>query len=235
MIGGEPYVRPNLLKRIVGIIPSNWLITSGTSPLIYFDKTTHIISIDGKDAETHDRIRKSPGLFGRIVKNLSVARGKWGKEFGVIAHSVLNAMNYRQISDILSFWKGNGLVDGIMFSMATPIDAGNELHLRLSSLEHEWIMKELLYQKEHFKDFLLMSRPMIEHFDPDRVKKQRPETCRTSLHIQSFAADGSRIERCVLSPKADCGACGCVITGILDGIYGAEIETIKIINRMITV
>ncbi len=41
LVGGEPYVRPELLEKITPIIPANWLVTSGTTPLRMFPKTTH--------------------------------------------------------------------------------------------------------------------------------------------------------------------------------------------------
>jgi sulfatase maturation enzyme AslB (radical SAM superfamily) len=233
LIGGEPYVRPKLLRRIVGIIPSNWLITSGTSPLIRFDKTTHIISIDGKDAETHDRIRKSPGLFNRIIKNIGDAKAKWREDFPAIGHSVLNAQNFRQIGEILDFWRSNQLLDGITFSIATPIESSNDENLRMNPDQWMWIKHELMKQKARFGDYLLMSNAMISHFDPSRMRMQRPDMCRTAK-IPSFAANGDRISKCVLSPKADCSACGCVITGMVDGICNANLQTIRTLNQMIT-
>jgi len=234
LIGGEPYVRPGLLSKIVGIIPQNWLITSGTSTLLHFERTTHIISIDGKDAETHDRIRKSPGLFGRILKNLGKAREEWRGAFPAVGHSVLNSQNYRQIPEILRFWKDNALLDGAFFSTATPIQGAHDEHLKLSWDQQSSITEELCRQKEVFGDFLLMSKQMIAHLDPHKIRRQNAATCRTSKLVSSFAADGSRISQCVLSPKADCRACGCVITGILDGIYRADLGTLRIVERLIS-
>jgi hypothetical protein len=96
-----------------------------------------------------------------------------------------------------------------------------------------WIRDQLLKQKARFKNFLLMSESMIEHFQPQRMQAQRPETCSTA-RIPSFRADGEKISKCILSSKADCGACGCVITGMVDGIHGGNLRTIQTVNRMIT-
>lgn len=52
LVGGEPYVRPELLSKVAGIIPFSWVITSGTTPLRRLKNTTHWISIDGADCET---------------------------------------------------------------------------------------------------------------------------------------------------------------------------------------
>ena len=74
IVGGEPYVRPDLLSKVAGIIPLNWVVTSATTPLRRLRNTTHIVSIDGACAETHDRVRRSKGLYDRILKNLGKAR-----------------------------------------------------------------------------------------------------------------------------------------------------------------
>jgi hypothetical protein len=96
-------------------------------------------------------------------------------------------------------------------------------------------MEELLRQKEMFGDFLLMSTQMIEHLDPAKIRLQKAATCRTSTAVSSFAADGCKISQCVLSPKADCTACGCVITGLLDGIYRPDLATLRVVDRLVTV
>src|SRR3989344_2163469 len=124
LVGGEPYVRPNLLEKLTPIMPANWLVTSGTTPLRHFPKTTHFISIDGGDAGTHNAVRRSRGLFERIVRNLGRSRAEGG--FPAFAHSVLNAQNYHQIEDILRFWSENGLLDGVTFSTLTPIHGSGD-------------------------------------------------------------------------------------------------------------
>ena len=91
-----------------------------------------MISIDGKDAETHNNVRQSAGLFERIEKHLAKARNEWLGEFPAVADCVLNALNFRQIGDILEYWSGNKLLDGVLFSTATPIRGANDNHLRLT-------------------------------------------------------------------------------------------------------
>jgi sulfatase maturation enzyme AslB (radical SAM superfamily) len=235
LIGGEPYVRAALLEKVTPIMQYNWVVTSGTTPLRQLPKTTHMISIDGKDPETHDRIRVMPGLFNRIVGNLKQARTKWPGSFPAFGHSVLNSTNYRQIKDILYFWKENTLLDGILFSVAAPILGTSSSHLRpLSSDELRWVHDELLQQKKTFKDFLRMSIQMIDHLHPDMVRRQIASRCKTSTLVESFHADGTKIDQCVLSSKADCSGCGCVITGFLDGIYGADLQTLRLLSQVVS-
>lgn len=219
LIGGEPYVNPRLLERITPIMPTNWIVTSGTTPLRWFPKTTHMISIDGKDAATHNSVRQSAGLFERIEKHLSSARTQWRGEFPAFAHCVLNAINFQQIGDVLTYWSGNQLLDGVVFSTATPIRDAKDNHLRLSEKSREWIVEELMRQKRRFGDFLCNTESMIQDVHPVQTRQQTPETCGTARLTQSFDTAGDRIKRCILSEKADCSECGCVITAIYTSLF----------------
>ena len=221
LIGGEPYVRPKLLEKIVGIIPFNWLVTSGTTPLRHLKQTTQVISIDGANAETHDAVRKSNGLYNRIVKNMSEAKEKTiGPLF---IHTVLNKLNHRQIGDIISTWSENNLAKGVLVSTATPIKGSGDDHLRLSSNERVWIVDELKRLKPLYGDFLLLTDRMIDRLHPDHTISYTPENCWTAKFIESYDAVGKRIPQCILSEKADCTQCGCVVT-LMSPKIGENVE-----------
>lgn len=197
IIGGEPYVRRNLLPKVTSIMPANWLITSGTVPLLNLPKTTHFISIDGKDAQTHDEIRGSRGLYDRVIKNLETARST--NSFPVFIHVVLNKRNHQQIEPILKTWKKNGLTDGVIFSLITHIRKSNNSGLVLNDTEMSWVVNELLRQKETYKDFLVMTRRMIKLYAPEYIKNRTPQDCPTSKYVSSFDAAGEKIQQCVFS------------------------------------
>lgn len=231
LVGGEPYVRPQLLEKLTPIMPANWITTSGTSPLRHFPRTTHFVSIDGADAETHNTVRKSAKLFERILRNLGKARAEG--DFPVYAHVVLNAVNFRQIGKILEFWYGNGLLDGVSFSTLTPIRGAGDGHLRLSTEQREFIVKELVRQKRLHGDFLLNTERMIELFHPEATAHQNPSTCGTARLIASFDAAGQRIEQCILGGGADCSECGCVITSMMETMFPRpRLETVKMLARL---
>ena len=210
LVGGEPYVRPNLLEEVAGIIPFNWLITSGTTPLRRLKRTTHIISIDGASAETHNRVRRSKGLYERILKNLGRARE--GGDFLAFIHTTLNAWNYREIADICRNWKENGLADGIFVSTMTPIKGAGDDGLRLSREQRVWIVDELLRLKAEYGRFMPQTVGMLRLLHPDHTATLSPEKCPVSRFVESYDASGKRIPQCILSDKADCTECGCVIS-----------------------
>lgn len=213
IIGGEPYVRSKLLPVITSIMDANWVVTSGVLPLMNLPRTTHFISIDGQDNRTHDAVRKSSGLFERVFKNIQKFRET--SSAPIYLHTVLNQINYRQIKGILSFWSEKKLVDGVVISTITPIcGMGDELWLTVE--QKKWIVKELLEAKKEFGGFLCMTNSMIEHLSPDNTAKLSPEKCGTAIYSPSFDARGNKMAQCVLSDKAKCSECGCVITAMMN-------------------
>ncbi len=231
LVGGEPYVRRDLLPKLVSILPASWIVTSGTTPLLpNLHNTTHFVSVDGGNPETHDRVRRMPGLYNRIVKNISDVRKK-GK-FQCYIHSVLNKVNFMQVSEIVDTWHKNGLADGIVFSTMTPIRGGGEGDLQLSENDRAWIVQELQRIKVLRGRFLLMTKNMINRFHPEHTKTQTPETCGTAKYSASYDASGKRMAQCILSDKADCTACGCVVTTFMDTIAEFDPRTIALGLKM---
>src|SRR3989344_4101396 len=230
LVGGEPYVRRDLLHRLVTILPSSWIVTSATTPLLNLQNTTHFVSVDGADAATHDRVRRMPGLYNRILKNLTGVRLKG--EFTCRIHSVLNKLNFERIGDMVETWKTNGLADGIVFSTMTPIRGGGEDEFQLSESEREWIVEELLKLKKVHGGFIFMTEKMISRLHPDHTRHQTPLTCGTAKYSVSYDASGKRMAQCILSDKADCTACGCVVTSFMDTLSEFDPRTIALGLKM---
>ena len=232
LVGGEPYVRPDVLAAVTPIMPVNWLVTSGTAPLLRFPNTTHFISIDGADAATHTAVRRSKRLFERILRNLERARSTWDS-FPAYIHSVLNAENFSQANDIVEFWRANGLADGVMFSTHTPIEGGNDEHLRLTRQQRIQLVDDLLQCRRVHGRFVLNTTYMLGALHPDRTDAYTPETCSFATFVDSFRADGSRKNPCIFGEGADCTNCGCAVTTLMEALVDAHnFETMRMLGRL---
>jgi MoaA/NifB/PqqE/SkfB family radical SAM enzyme len=214
MIGGEPYTRPILLEKLAGIIPFSLVVTSGTTPLRYLKDTVHHVSVDGADAETHNRVRKSSGLYERIVKNLTRARQSFSP-FPVYIHIVLNRINYQQVGQILAVWAENGLADGVCVSTMTPI-GGADRQLRLTTDQRYWIVETLHQLKKDYQGFLTNTALMIDMLRPDFTQHLTPERCKNAQYFRAYDAAGQRIQQCIFGPEADCAQCGCYVTTLAE-------------------
>ena len=137
----------------------------------------------------------------------------------------MNAVNFREIGKILATWSSNGLADGIDISTLTPIKGAGDEGFRLSREQRIWIVDELLRLKGEFKNFLLMTEGMIHSLHPDHTERLNPETCDTAKWIESYDAAGKRMPQCILSEKADCRECGCVITTTSNSTQPTRLES----------
>jgi MoaA/NifB/PqqE/SkfB family radical SAM enzyme len=114
--GGEPLLRPDiftLLRRIVERGMLGHLNTNGT--LLDAERTRELlasgthslnISLDGADAETHDRIRGIPGSFAltvAAVRRVVEERGRTGARLRVKVVAVLSEDNLEGVEDYLAF------------------------------------------------------------------------------------------------------------------------------------
>jgi len=220
IIGGEPYVRPDLLEKVAGIIPITFAITSGTVPFRHLKSSVHIVSIDGKDALTHDTIRKGKNLYNRIINNLKKAMQK---KFPVFLHTVLNAINYTQTKNIIEVWEKNGLADGIVFSTMTPIAGVDIEHLRLNTKQREYIVKNLLQLKSEYPAFLLNTKEMIKKLHPEVTKNYSQSKCLAKNNFIAYDAAGKEKDKCIFGADSICSECGCVVTTMtesMNSLYG---------------
>jgi MoaA/NifB/PqqE/SkfB family radical SAM enzyme len=232
LVGGEPYVRRALLPRLGGILPWTWIATSGTTPFIRMKRTTHFVSLDGADAKIHDQVRRSPGLFGRIIKNLHTAR-KEG-DFPVHIHMVLNHLNYHQIEQTIEqICLEDNLADSVAFSMHTPMSGKGDQHLYLTDMDRQRAQDMLFRTQEKYPEQVSMSKAMIQRFDVGYMRAQRPETCLTSRYVSSYREDGKRIPQCIFGPDADCSECGCAVTTMLHALlWPPDLQTARIAARL---
>lgn len=233
-VGGEPLVRPHgFLQELSGVMPANWLVTSATNKIPKLSKTTIFVSIDGKDAATHDAVRGMQGLYDRIHRRLRDAQAQFGLQ--VFIHTVLNRLNYNQIPDILEHWYDSGLAKGVTFSTVTPI-AGADPNLLLNDYMRAWIVAELLLRKEEFGSYLAMTPDMIRMYHGPQVHAQTADTCPTAKFVESFDADGTRIPKCIFGAEGDCSGCGCVITPTIASLLNplSALSSLPVLSGMYT-
>lgn len=235
MVGGEPYVhlKSNLLERLAATMPSAWITTSGVTRMKHIPNVFHFVSVDGADAETHNRVRGYKGLYEKILKNIAEARAAGFFPAGI--HVTLNSQNYRQIPEILEFWHNSGLVDGVAFSTLTPIKGAQDEWLRLTD-EQKWqVTADLFRQRRTHGDFMINTPSMIRDLHPYNMSQQNAQTCATSRYVDSFHADGTKIKQCIFSEKGDCSNCGCVITPMIDNLVNFRkfnLATAKVLRRL---
>lgn len=120
---GEPMMKPDLTMKLMGVIKKynmfGELTTNGTlwnekhiKSVVDMGWDSVNVSIDGKDAQTHDSIRQVPGTFDKaaeMVRKLSAYRKESGKDAPCITiNMVLNKLNCLQLPEMVRLTKDLG-------------------------------------------------------------------------------------------------------------------------------
>jgi Fe-coproporphyrin III synthase len=112
-VGGEPFIRKDLLKKATSKFLLNWVATNGTLtfPEDLNDNTTFVVSIDGPE-RYHDEIR-GQGMFSIAFENVQKTNAR------VYSHSVINRINQDGIEEMTGHLRGTR-IRGVRFSFYTP-------------------------------------------------------------------------------------------------------------------
>jgi len=113
--GGEPLLHRDLEPLLsagcsaglrMSLITNGWLLPRMVEHLVAAGLEQVIVSIDGSNADSHDRIRRSPGLFARGASGLIVALER-GLRTRV--NTVVGPHNYREMPALQTLLTGLGV------------------------------------------------------------------------------------------------------------------------------
>ena len=198
-VGGEPSLRPDVLKLADSIFPYVFVITNGMVKIP--EKFNHrlFVSLDGVE-KTNDTIRGA-GVFSRVIKNYS-------GDDRVIVNMTVTRDNYREIEDVVGIAKENGFRGVVCNICAGGTDMNSPLVVRAK--ERKAIIEEMKRVKKLYPRNLLMSKAMIKWYEsPDHR-----ESCYWGDEVLHF--DVSWNKRRCFGNNADCSNCGC-LAGALQG------------------
>ena len=234
-IGGEPTLRPDVLRAVTSIFPINWVVTNGvdlvshshpTFDLFRLPNTWIMLSLDGV-GEVHDKSRGQSGLYEKIKARF------WDRP--ILTTTVLHRGNLNQPARLLREWSQSKIL-GMTFEFATPIGRAADLRVDLVGEARDAVIDELINLKKQYGRFLAnsvfglnMSR------SANLVKWSGPNRCPTAKYSVSIDAQGQIKKPCVLgsspsNPKGklpNCNACGCHVPTILAGIKRFDFQTLE--------
>ena len=151
LTGGEPMVREDIYELArhaadlglrVAMAPCGPLLTPPTVARLKGAGVGRIsISIDGPDAETHDRFRGVPGAYDAALRGMRHAR-EAGLEFQI--NTTVTRLNAERLPEMLRLAENAGVATWDLFFLV-PTGRGAEIrHLALDSGEYErtllWVL-----------------------------------------------------------------------------------------------
>lgn len=176
ILGGEAFLRPETMKLIRFAIEQGMfihIVTNGTMlndrvarELIELNVYKVAISLDGFQAETHDRTRGVPGAFRRTIRGvqrLKQLREELHGTTSIAIHTILDAATIDEIPDILD-WVVRMKLDGFHL---VPLDqnvGGIEHGMNGYKFEEAWFERNPLWIRDI---------PKLERLVEYMIKKKR--------------------------------------------------------------
>jgi len=203
-MGGEPMLRPDVLREGIKLFKKNHITTNGTIDLIDLPDCIYVISIDGPP-DINDAIR-GKGTFARVMDTLSRVPAKFGST--VMGQCVVTKANEDYLEKLVELLMPTRL-EGMTFSFYVP-NKTDHSDLTWGSLERrDKAVYEALRLKEKYPDFIWNSRRTLELTLSEKAKTIT-DNCPAKQFILPLYLEGEHFIRpfCCYGNDADCDLCG---------------------------
>lgn len=203
-MGGEPLLRPDVLREGVKIFPRNNVTTNGTLDLIDLPNSLYVISIDGPP-DQNDAIR-GEGTFGKIMRTLS----RIPEDFGptVTAQAVVTRTNEDRLEELVELLRPTR-IEGMTFSFySPPREDGSDL--AWTSLERrDRAVREVMRLKREYPDFVWNKQRSLELTLASNAKSVTDD-CPAKRYVLPLYVEGKDFVSpfCCYGNDVDCDRCG---------------------------
>lgn len=205
-MGGEPMLKPRLLRRGVQFFERSTITTNGTAPLIDFGPDVlYVISLDGPE-DLNDAIR-GQGVYRLVMKNLDRLPADFQSQVQIQA--CVTRTNQHRMEELVEAVR-HTRASWMTFSFIVPgRDDRDNPDVWRSVEERVAAVDIILALKEKYPDFVRMSRRHLELMKPpyaDRVTAVCPPTQTIlSLYLEK---DHFVTPFCCHGNDVDCSRCG---------------------------
>ncbi len=203
-MGGEPLLRPDVLREGAKLFTRNTVTTNGTLDPIELPLCTYVISIDGPP-ELNDDIR-GKGTFKRVMDTLSRIPEKFGST--VICQCVVTRRNEDSLEELVQLLRPTR-AQGMTFSFYVPpkVDRSDLTWGSLS--QRDKAVLTVMKLKEKYPDFIWSNRRSLELMLSENAKAVT-DNCPSKRLILPLYLEGSKFVNpyCCYGNDVDCDLCG---------------------------
>lgn len=203
-MGGEPLLRPDVLREGTKLFPKNIVTTNATLDLIELPRCIYVVSIDGPP-ELNDSIR-GKGAFDKAMKTLS----RVPRDFGptVMCQCVVTKLNEDSLEEMVELMRQT-CVEGMTFSFYVPT-RNDESDLTWGSLERrDGAVREAIRLKKKYRDFIWNDSRALELTLSENAKSVT-DNCLAKTYTLPLYLDGEEFVTpfCCYGNDVDCDLCG---------------------------
>ncbi|MCJ7520607.1 MAG: radical SAM protein [Dehalococcoidia bacterium] len=203
-MGGEPLLRPDVLREGTRFFPGNIVTTNGTRDIIDLPNCTYVISIDGPP-EYNDSIR-GKGSFAKVMNTLSRIPEQF--EPTVMCQCVVTKENEDLLEELVKHLRPTR-AEGMTFSFyVPPKEDRSELSWR-SLKRRDKAIREVMRLKQTYPDFIWNKGRSLELMLSENARAVT-DNCPSKKLVLPLYLDGDEFTTpfCCYGNDVDCDLCG---------------------------
>jgi MoaA/NifB/PqqE/SkfB family radical SAM enzyme len=203
-MGGEPLLRPDVLREGAKLFSRNTVTSNGTLDLIELPNCTYVISVDGPP-ELNDSIR-GKGSFEKVMNTLSSIPEQFSPT--VMCQCVVTRQNEDSLEELICLLRQTK-AQGMTFSFYVPPKI-DDSYLTWGSLERrEKAVHEVMKLKERYPDFVWNKDRSLELM-LSKNSKAVTDDCPAKRYVLPLYLEGSEFVTpyCCYGNDVDCDLCG---------------------------
>ena len=203
-MGGEPLLRPDVLREGIKIFQKNTVTTNGTIDLIDLPGCTYVVSLDGPPG-INDSIR-GEGSFEKVMNTVS----KVPVDFGaiVMCQCVVTKSNEEHLEELVDLLRPSRF-EGMTFSFYSPPKEDTS-ELTWGTLERrDKAIREVMRLKNKYPSFVWNKARGLELTLSDNAKSVT-DNCPSMKFVMPLYLEGDEFVHpfCCYGNDVDCDLCG---------------------------
>ena len=203
-MGGEPLLRPDVLKEGVKLFRHNHITTNGTLDLIELPGCIYVVSLDGSP-QYNDAIR-GKGVFERVLTTISKVPATFSST--VMCQCVVTKQNENLLEELLELLLPTRF-EGMTFSFYVP-PANDTSNLTWGNNRHrDRAVREVMRLKKKHPSFIWNGARSLELMLSENCKAVT-DNCPAKAYVLPLYLEGDLFVNpfCCYGNDVDCDLCG---------------------------
>ena len=203
-MGGEPLLRPDVLRDGIKLFPGNTITTNGTIKPLDLPNCIYVISVDGPP-RLNDIVRGN-GTFKKVMNTLSNIPDKFSST--IMCQCVVTRQNEDSLEELVKLLRPTR-AEGMTFSFYVPTKSDMS-DLTWGSLERrDRAVRIVMRLKKKYSDFIWNNSRTLELTLSDNAKAVT-DNCPSKSLVLPLYLEGSQFVTpfCCYGNDVDCDLCG---------------------------
>ncbi len=203
-MGGEPLLRPDVLREGVKLFNNNHITTNGTIDLIELPGCTYVVSLDGP-SDYNDSIRGEQS-YSKVMKTISGIPETF--ESTIMCQCVVTKQNELILEELVELLLPTRF-EGMTFSFYVPPKNDLSELTWKNTMDRDNAIREVMRLKKAYPEFIWNRQRSLELMLSDNCKAVT-DNCPSKAYVLPLYLDGNEFKTpyCCYGNDVDCDLCG---------------------------